>query len=121
MTTWNAAHARSRRTRPKTDGKFFRKRRCGVKGCNVTWLGLDGAEGVEEATGGAVAFADLTFAMPPVARRPWVCHAVMRPGRALAMHMTRGDGGASLHAATEAPHGMRALVDEQMTAARPQP
>ena len=69
-------HTHSRpTTRWCTDGRHFRERRSkdGRRGgYNISWLGLDGAEGVEAATRGAVAFADLTFAMPPVARQPWV-------------------------------------------------
>ena len=31
---------------------------------NVTWVGLDGAEGIEEATSGRVRFADLAEGLP---------------------------------------------------------
>ena len=34
-------------------------------------MGLDGAEGVEEATNGLVRFADLTEGLPLFARKPW--------------------------------------------------
>ena len=39
---------------------------------SVRWLGLDGAEGIEEVTDGFVSFADLSNGvLPPAAHRPW--------------------------------------------------
>lgn len=47
-------------------GRFFRN-----KHPSVRWVGVDGAENVEEATDGHVRFADLTEGLPRFARRPW--------------------------------------------------
>ena len=48
-------------------GKYLKAHAPGVE-----WVGLDGSEGIEEATRGLVRFADLDSGMPEsVTRRPW--------------------------------------------------
>jgi hypothetical protein len=66
----------------------------GKKWPGVEWVGVDGAEQVEEATGGRVKFVDIVDGLPAALRRPFdyvmaleIAEHVPRSGEAALMHM----------------------------------